>query len=970
LTEEDIGKNRAEQSIHNLSVLNEYSDIQFYSGELTENYLKQYSVVIFTDHSISHLVEYNEICRRNNVKFIATELRGLFGSVFVDFGDSFEVTDVDGEAPSNGIVVNIDCNDDGIGIVDTKDPDNVKPHDLNDGDTVFFKGVNGMTELNGREFTIKRVDAFRFEIGSVEKFTAYAGGGHFYQVKKPIKKNFAPLATALKEPVCDMFYDYAKMEHPHMLHHAMIALGNFQTKYNRLPAARNEADALLLVEIAKEHNSDLSETEVSLLKGLAYTARGQISPMAAFLGGLVAQEAQKATTGKFTPIPQWFHFESLQCLPKEAPEEQDCQPEGSRYDGQIVVFGKKFQKKIANQKVFLVGAGALGCEFLKNFAMMGVACGPRGKLIVTDLDNIENSNLSRQFLFRKEHIGKMKSAVGAEAAKKMNAHINVEALQDRVGPETENVFNEKFWNSLDFVTNALDNVEARKYVDSRCIFFRKPLLESGTLGTKANVQVIVPDLTESYGSQSDPDQGVFPECTIHYFPNVIQHTITWAKSVFKSAFQDNVELVNEFLVDPKGFLSGDKGNNIVSLETVNDYVVRQRPHTFADCVAWARLRFEEQFNWAIRNIVATYPEDRITKSGGSYWSGNKRFPSPIEFNPEDPSHIMYIEAAAIIYGNVFGIECNYNVELKTLAQQVKVPVYIPNPIADQEMDESNKKQVELKPLTDEEIQRRDRYLESLRNNLVNAMDIDGVALVPIEFEKDSETNFHVDFMTACSNLRARSYKIPEADKWETKGIAGNIIPAMITTTALVTGLVMLELYKVVDEKQLEEYRNAYLNIAIPFITMSEPVPPRKEIAGRFTVWDTIEVNEGKDITLKEFVDMVGQNTGFPVMSVTYYGIVLYTFFQKQETLEKRSSLPLAKLIEVLTKEKFAKNESVISLQVLVVDFNAQDEEGKKPFNLPRVKYHFRAKAANPKDLALAKKKKLLAAKRKREEQEQ
>ena len=47
-----------------------------------------------------------------------------------------------------------------------------------------------------------------------------------------------------------------------------------------------------------------------------------------------------------------------------------------------------------------MGAGAIGCELLKNFAMMGVACGEGGVVYVTDMDVIEKSNLNRQFLFR------------------------------------------------------------------------------------------------------------------------------------------------------------------------------------------------------------------------------------------------------------------------------------------------------------------------------------------------------------------------------------------------------------------------------------------------------------------------------------------------------------------------------------------------------------------------------------------
>lgn len=53
------------------------------------------------------------------------------------------------------------------------------------------------------------------------------------------------------------------------------------------------------------------------------------------------------------------------------------------------------------------------------------------------------------------------------------------------------VFNDEFWEGLDVVVNALDNVNARLYVDSRCVYFQKPLLESGTLGTKCNTQVCI-----------------------------------------------------------------------------------------------------------------------------------------------------------------------------------------------------------------------------------------------------------------------------------------------------------------------------------------------------------------------------------------------------------------------------------------------------------------------------------------------
>lgn len=256
--------------------------------------------------------------------------------------------------------------------------------------------------------------------------------------------------------------------------------------------------------------------------------------MAAVIGGLVAQEVLKACSGKFNPIFQHFYFDSLESLPTTdpayTPTELTCAPIGSRYDSQIAVFGRKFhEEKICNGRHFLVGAGAIGCEMLKNWAMMGVGSGPEGSITVTDMDTIEKSNLNRQFLFRPKDVTKHKSSTAAEAVAVMNPDLaalgKIKARQDRVGAETENIFNDDFWEDLTLVTNALDNVEARRYVDRRCVYYRKALLESGTLGTKGNTQVVIPHLTESYSSSSDPPEKSIPICTLTNFPNAIHHTI-------------------------------------------------------------------------------------------------------------------------------------------------------------------------------------------------------------------------------------------------------------------------------------------------------------------------------------------------------------------------------------------------------------------------------------------------------------
>ena len=67
----------------------------------------------------------------------------------------------------------------------------------------------------------------------------------------------------------------------------------------------------------------------------------------------------------------------------------------TRYSSLEKCFGEEFVKTIRNAKIFMIGAGAIGCELLKNFAMVGLGSGPKGQITLTDPDIIELSNLNR-----------------------------------------------------------------------------------------------------------------------------------------------------------------------------------------------------------------------------------------------------------------------------------------------------------------------------------------------------------------------------------------------------------------------------------------------------------------------------------------------------------------------------------------------------------------------------------------------
>ncbi len=155
------------------------------------------------------------------------------------------------------------------------------------------------------------------------------------------------------------------------------------------------------------------------------------------------------------------------------------------------------------------------------------------------------------FLLRRSwDVQQPKSRVAANAALAMNPNLNIEAHENRVGAETEEIYNDDFFENLDGVANALDNIEARTYMDRRCVFYRLPLLESGTLGTKGNTQVVIPDLTESYSSTRDPPEKSIPICTLKNFPNQIEHTLQWARDLFEGTFTQVPQSALQYLVEP------------------------------------------------------------------------------------------------------------------------------------------------------------------------------------------------------------------------------------------------------------------------------------------------------------------------------------------------------------------------------------------------------------------------------------
>uniref|UniRef100_A0A8C3AR08 Ubiquitin-activating enzyme E1 n=1 Tax=Cyclopterus lumpus TaxID=8103 RepID=A0A8C3AR08_CYCLU len=815
LKESHLGQNRATCSLQQLSALNPGVRVSASTEPLDEELLLQFQVVVLTGSSLSDQKCFNEFCHLNGIKFIVADTKGLCGQLFCDFGKEFEVLDQDGEKPATAMIQSVSQANPGV-VLFTDD----RQSTFSDGSKVSFSEVRGMTELNSIDpVDIKDCGKYSFSIGDTSAFSQYERGGVVTEVKQPCVLTFKTLNEALLDHTLLKMNDYGKIHRHRTLHLAFQALHGFVEKEQRLPGPRSQVGEV----------TQLEQLDEAAVRTFSYTARGDLAPINAFIGGLAAQEVIKACSRKYTPLNQWLYFDALECLPEEEDELTEATlSKGTRYDGQIAVFGPAFQEKLERQKYFLVGAGAIGCELFKNFALMGLGAGEEGRITVTDMDFIERSNLNRQFLFRSQDIGvrtkKPKSEVAARAVREMNPQMNITAHQDRLDPGSEGVYDYDFFMGLDGVAAALDNMEARVYLDGRCVQHQKALLEGGTSGLQGHTLVVVPNLTKSYGRDTSSSNEGIPLCTLKNFPHRIEHTLQWARDQFEGLFKQtpaNVNLDKGFVERTLGLGDAEAlevlGGLWSSLEDME--AGGQRPRSWEDCVSWARCQWETLYNNDIRQLLHCFPPKAVTAAGLSFWTGSKICPHPLTFDPYNTTHMEYVVAAANLYGQIFGISGTRDrASVKETLERVHVPYFTPKSsvkihLTDKEMEEEKQEDRDDKA-----------RLEELRRKLASpSLKSSFMQMKPTDFEKDDDSNFHMDYIVAASNLRAENYDIPAADRHKSKGIAGSIIPAIATTTAAVAGLMCLELYKLVQGHQkISSYRTAYMYLPVTHIVFAQP----------------------------------------------------------------------------------------------------------------------------------------------------
>ena len=879
VSESDIGKNRAVASRAKLAELNPMISVSVSTERLTTEIVSKFRCVVITDpRPQSELFEISDFCHANKIALVICETRGLFGCMFTDFGDCFCVADPTGVPPAKFTIHNIGCGEKTIITVEEE------AHGLGLMDLVKFHGIEGVSELNGKVFPVTNVlTAARFEIdfdSSKCKYTSENSPGYGEEVIPEKKFEFKRFRDAIKDPGLTRMTD-------------LCTIGRDQQVTLAFVTAQRQRDSKTtsdFCELAKAVNEELKlveEVDESLMKEFDRESGAVIGGMCAFYGGVASHEILKAVSQKFTPIQQFLCLCYTQALPTGTIEYES---KGDRYDSYRQVFGNAQQERMEKLNYFMVGAGALGCELLKDFAMAGFCT--KGECVVTDMDSIEKSNLSRQFLFREADIGSMKSETAAKSVKLMNPSFNVVAHTNRLAPDTRSIYHDDFYEHLDGVCNAVDNMEARYFSDRLCQLYQKPLIDSGTLGPKAHMHVSIPCLTSCFSDRKrEAGKGV-AVCTIHYYVRNIDDAITWTKDRFNHQFTSIPQSVNKFIEDPDSF----NKDLWAQLAEVNHFYSHDKCRTFEDCISWARQLFEQYFNFDIRDYTHKYPRDQIDpNTGAPFWNSTHRFPTPASYDPNNPMHATFVRSAAAIWAIAQNIEPVDLESVPSSAAKVAIPEWkYCEPTTGVASDQAVQELVlKLKKHNDGQHQ-----------------------LIVQQFEKDDETNHHIDFIWSCANIRAGNFDVAPVDRLEAKRIAGDIVPAMETTTAAITGLVTLELYKThsIVKKPLSDFRSIYLNLSLGMYQFAEPMPceNRKcEMTNKErSQWDRWIV-EG-DLTISEFREKLKTDYNCKVSGISeaFANTLIWYEFSNTSVDAKISDI-----VAQLTGNKLSDGQHYIPLQV-------------------------------------------------------
>lgn len=452
------------------------------------------------------------------------------------------------------------------------------------------------------------------------------------------------------------------------------------------------------------------------------------------------------------------------------------EPDASRMAALDALYGAGASSKVAAAKVLVVGAGGVGCELVKNLATSGFS-----NVTLVDLDTIDVSNLNRQFLFRKQHVGKAKAVTAAQAVEAMVPGFSATGIVANV---KEARFSVKYFSEFSVVCNALDNLDARRHVNRMCLAAGTPLVESGSTGYNGQVTVIKKG-TECYDCHPKPAPKSYAVCTIRSTPEKPVHCIVWAKHLWDLIFGADDE--SNVLRDLDGGGAGGDSTSAANSESAQAHADSNGISSDGDGHSVG--------NGNITNGASNAeggPNGQPSEAAAV--PNHKRKPAKrVRYKDREPVAGFSLR----VRERVFRDDIEDQRSMTSLWKKRAAPT-----VHDfSKLDEANAHDaIDLDTLDlleqrtwtlDESAAVFRAVLESFATNRQGEIG-------RVSFDKDDRDA--LAFVTAASNMRAAAYGVELQSPFSVKGIAGNIVHAIATTNAMVAGLVVLEALKVVTSE--------------------------------------------------------------------------------------------------------------------------------------------------------------------------
>ena len=345
-----------------------------------------------------------------------------------------------------------------------------------------------------------------------------------------------------------------------------------------------------------------------------------------------------------------------------------------------------------------------------------------------------------------------KSSVAAESASKFNPNVKIVPHFANIKDTT--LFPLSWFQSFDIIYNALDNKDARSYVNKMCLTANVPLIESGTSGFRGQTQAIVGGLTECYECNPKETPKSFAVCTIRSTPSQPIHCIVWAKSYLFSQLFDEEQ--PETAMD-----NTQTEDNAQELQTLQKEANELKSiRATIGTPEFAEKIFDKCFSSDIERLASI----------DTMWKTRKP-PVPLSFNDLKEQALAASGDLSVLAADTL----KKDQAIWTIPETFSV-------------------------LLDSTTRLQARYSAS----------------TPLSFDKDDEDT--LDFVTAAAILRSHIFSIDLKSKFEIKQMAGNIIPAIATTNAIIAGLSVLQSIKILDGRKQGKLKEIIEQVPTVFLS--------------------------------------------------------------------------------------------------------------------------------------------------------